>query len=351
MKINEIIVEQRRNRDNPAQQKEFLEKYLASLPSLEGIYVHYTDIEKIGINPKSDWHETPRGIYAYSPSYDDEGEVHAKWKPKHQENTKYVYVLQTKPNTRLLNFKDYTLKQFKEDFEKLGGEWEDKYSEYDSENLSRVIYSQTMYSKQNTRSTTASAKRSEIFYRVLGYDGLEDPGFGIIHKNERSQTVFFHTGAFKVLKLLKDYKSSTKYKNFDYTMNPTQIEKNIEQGQWQVLRRIKPGDTIDITPESQLKLLDVNIPGVKKAQIDIAIKAVARPTEMFYKAAIDKGYADSIPDTAPDNVKLYKIAKDPTSILSMKTLPSKTLELLNKKLSKDVALKLINARKNILNIK
>lgn len=344
MKINEVITEKRRNADNPAQQREFLEKYLGSLPSLDDVYLHYTNIDKIGINPKSDWYETPRGIYAYSAEYNEYGEIHVAWKPGHQRNTKYVFVLKLKPNARILNFGTYTQEQFKKDLETLGKEWNDDYNDYSQKNIAKVIYRLAGYNDLKTKSKTTNSKRSEVFYKILGYDGLEDPGYSIIHKNEPDQIVFFHRGAFDVLKQLRDYTFDQKYKNFDYSMNANQIEQQIAKGNWIAISRIKAGDKIKLSPENQMKLLNVNTPGVDKKHIRNAIRAVSNPTDEFYKAIVNRGDHYIIQDTAPDTVKLYILAKDPVAILSMKSAPKGALEVLTKTVGAETAKALMQAK-------
>lgn len=344
MKISEVILEKRRNAEHPAQQREFLEKYLASLPSLDGIYLHYTNMDKIGINPKSDWYETPRGIYAYSAVYNDEGEVHVDWKPGHQRNTNYVFVLKLKPDARILNFKTYTLEQFKKDLETLGKEWNEDYNDYSQKNIAQVIYRLADGRDLNTKSKGGNNKRSEVFYRILGYDGLKDPGYSIIHKNEPAQTVFFHRGAFDVLKQLRDYTFDQKYKNFKYYMNANQIEQQIAKGNWIVISRIKPGDKIKLSPENQMKLLKVNTPGIGRKHIHDAIIAVSNPTDEFYKAVVDQGDSHLITDTAPDNIKLYILSKDPSKIVTMKSAPEGALEVLTKTVGAEIAKALMQVR-------
>lgn len=323
------IEEARRNADLPAQQKEYLEHYLMSLPSLDGIYLHYTDADKIGINPRSDWYETPPGIYTYAAEswYSGPGNyVGVRWKPGFQRNTKWVFVVRVKPDTRLLDFGNYSYEQFVKDVEQLGktpqqlfphAETEEEIAEIDPSQLARRMYD-SIRNKQ---------KPAQLMQ--LGYQGVNDPGYGFIHKNEQQQTVFFVRSAFDVLKQLRDYPDTNKYKQ-PQQINPQQALARIAQGNWSAMRYLR-NQKIDLPADLQQQLLTKQREfGTRNGQSEWAqaVGSIANPTDQFLKGLIDLGQSYLVPPTASDAVKAYELTKNPTSIVTMRNPPANAEQIL-----------------------
>lgn len=324
------IQEARRNAQLPQQQKEYLEAYLNSLPSLDNIYVHYTNADKIGINPRSDWYETPPGIYTYKVSnwYAGPGNyVEVKWKPGFAQNSRWVFVLRTDAATRLLNFGKYSWEQFVKDAQLLGTAPEQLFPQTDIEEIKNYqpnLLAQRIYA-------TAFRTKSPIttFKKLLGYDGVEDPGYGYIHKNEKAQTVFFSRSAFEVLKQLQDYPNTHKYKQ-QAAMNPQQVLTWIAQDQWRAMNYLH-GQKINLPADLQQQLLTKQSQfGTRNGRSEWrdAVKAVANPTEQFLKALIDAGETALVPAQANAAVKEYLLSKDPTSIISMVNPPATAQQIL-----------------------
>ena len=234
MKYSEIQ-EARRSAHLPQQQKEYLEAYLSSLPSLDNIYVHYTNADKIGINPRTTWYETPPGIYTYPVSivYAGPGDyVQVKWKPNHAQNSRWVFVLRAKPSTRLLDFGNYSWEQFVKDAQLLGTTPRQLFPYATNEELKDIAPDQL--AQRIYQTAFRSPNSIAAFRKQLGYDGVQDPGYGYIHKNEKSQTVFFSRSAFEVLKQLRDYPDTHKHKQKP-TLNAQQALAWIRKGQWRAM--------------------------------------------------------------------------------------------------------------------
>lgn len=71
-------------------------KYLteASLGDWSGRWHHYTDVNKIGVNPKQ-FHQDPAGVYLFPEEFEPEGSL---WKKK-----KFLYTIEIKPTAKILD--------------------------------------------------------------------------------------------------------------------------------------------------------------------------------------------------------------------------------------------------------
>jgi hypothetical protein len=341
------IKEARRNAQSPAQQREYLEHYLMSLPSLDGIYLHYTDTDKIGVNPRSPWYETPPGIYTYAADvyYGGPGNyVGVSWKPGFQHKTKWVFVVRAKPETRLFDFGNYSYEQLVQDAPKAGltlqqmfpnADDEDDIATYDSKQLARRLY----YSIPNPKIPLA--------FQKMGYAGINDPGYGFIHKNEKHQTVFFRRSAFDVLKQLRDYPDTNKHKP-PSQINPQQALAWIRQGRWHAMEYLgnqKINLPVDLQQELLTKQREFSVMNGQN-QWTKAVQAVANPTDQFLKGLIDMDRAYLVPDSAPDTVKAYLLHKDPTSIVTMRNPPANAEQILAQHFDAKTVQALMQARIN-----
>jgi hypothetical protein len=343
MKYSEIE-EARRGAQRPEQQKETLESYLNSLPSLDNIYIHYTNVDKIGVNPRTDWYETPPGIYTYRVTnwYSGPGNyVEVKWKPGFARNTRWVFVLKTNPTTRLLNFGNYSWQQFVQDAQLLGVKTAELFPSASDQELKTIKPNQL--AQRIYQTAARSPNPLAAFRKKLGYDGVEDPNYGYIHKNERSQTVFFTRSAFTVLKQLRDYPNTHKHKQ-KKTLNAQQALEWIRQGQWQAINYLD-GQQINLPADLQMQLLQ------KQNQFGStqnssswtqAVQAVANPTEEFFKALIDndKYWLVDLKKATPA-VKSYLLTKKPTAIVGMVDPPADAPQILAQHYNADTVQKLM----------
>ena len=72
----------------------FLHKIIAALSDWSGDWVHYTNINKLGVNPKQ-FHQDPAGIYLFPEEFKPAGTL---WTDK-----KYKILVNTKPNMKVLD--------------------------------------------------------------------------------------------------------------------------------------------------------------------------------------------------------------------------------------------------------
>jgi hypothetical protein len=180
------------------------------------VFVHFTNIEKLGVNPQSGY-KTPSGIYAYPLDYvlsfDRLHRLPFAW------DYKNVFVFEAV--VPVLDLKHYKKTNLEKDFKKL-------LKIYSINILSN--YEDAAYSK--AKSKTAAGILWYILYRLCG-GGLDDEsvnsakwnallryldynaivdggGAGIIHQNEPTQALFTSIKSIKILEVFKnkvDYKS------------------------------------------------------------------------------------------------------------------------------------------------
>ena len=200
-------------------------------------FVTYTDINKVGINPGSEYN-TPIGIYAYA--LDDRllQQVESGTVP-FASNAKYVSIIKKRDGANMLDMSTSThlrmwTKLFSmetvEKFGLEGTEFEeevrridkkakefphDKYARWSAlwtHRQSEIYFKAEKKRKRKsdfahiwlaTRMVAGEnpAKWNGIL-RYLGFDGAYDSNSGIIHRNEKSQAVFFSKNALKVLETI-----------------------------------------------------------------------------------------------------------------------------------------------------
>jgi hypothetical protein len=232
----------------------------------EDVYFSFRSIEKIGINPSSQWN-TPNGIYTfplhqiiYNNPYHSEYEIkNGVIKVPHFLNLPYIYVLEAK-GRGIKNLITYTEQEFKEDiitlkngiqkynnrfiksisnsnFLKefidkyafdinLGEEkvkniflteatdivkavdllatWSNMYAKYRNKAGGRLWYVTMALSSILASSLFSPNIWSTLFSKILKYNYVVDCGYGIIHENEPIQAVFFNTSSFNVLEIIEN---------------------------------------------------------------------------------------------------------------------------------------------------
>ena len=215
-----------------------------------GYFIHFSNYNKLGLNPTNKY-DTPTGFYAYISG--SEGGI------SHFANDRpFAVVFKTAPDARVLTIGRYRPKSLKEDAAKLVAWLMSKKGElafsvdvlhnfYDANklhelgiikkatvgrkvtkiaitaesiegvigiaaatardtdlaaskiwNITRVIAAAIVSKKAKApsgkRQTTAAW--SGVLYKVLGYDGVVDNHYSVIHPNEPSQAVFFDTSQY-----------------------------------------------------------------------------------------------------------------------------------------------------------
>lgn len=214
------LLERRRNPEHPSQQtreyrgiKAIKQKYADA-----GLYVTFTSVPKVGVNPKSE-HNTPIGIYTYSTKYlsglDTIDDV------PYAGDSENLYVV--KPTKPILYLSTYD--NLEEDKAKLYEYMDEFYDEDSDHDLVFDRVRETRSHKNRAASVMWQMVRllsidlserlgrnqsvlfNTILRKVLGYDILDDDiGQGIIHPGERFQCVFLSKDALSVVEKIKNHK-------------------------------------------------------------------------------------------------------------------------------------------------
>ena len=216
MKINDLF-EERRNANHPAQQidrvsgegvrnaNHYLEKYKDD-PT---VYVSFSTIPKLGINPSSSWN-TPHGIYCYplKELFDRKREFDLV--VPYAGDRPYMFIIKSK--TPLTNMMEYSKNDLQEDIKKIKSIFGETiynkiikiYKGGDYNFISPVkqlwkygdIYARFLSDGE----LSSLPSRYSNFFRKLGYYGFSDvEGSGTISHMEDTQSVFFSVKYFEIL--------------------------------------------------------------------------------------------------------------------------------------------------------
>jgi len=190
-------------------------------PSPENLVVSYTEINKIGINPKSKW-ATPIGIYFYPLKYVIDRELNVPF----AGNKAYINVCEIVRPNKILHMQkstepqlgiDLLNKTFTHDkIEQVMEEIGKSGSEYRS-NYSTVWLATQLISNKNPISWNTNLRK-------LGIDGFFDHGTGTIHTNEPTQGVALTANALKVIHVIENVMSPK-----EKDIVPYEIQQNILQ--------------------------------------------------------------------------------------------------------------------------
>lgn len=213
-----------------------LEKHADIIQALEpyrddpSIFVTFSDIEKVGINPQSPW-DTPIGIYAYP--------LREMWrnilddKIPFAGDRKFAHVLRaTGPG--IVDVDDYTRDDLRRDYPKLVEIYNEIHAQHgwtnqletdmaqwlrDAEpkrveaaklwNVTRHLAGTMSMGRTGHLKGSGAAKSSTVEWNVilrrLGYRGFTDrEGTGLIHRNEPVQAVFLEKGAVQQVATLRN---------------------------------------------------------------------------------------------------------------------------------------------------
>lgn len=231
MQIRKIINEARRNPEHPSQQKlygsQIFNKYRnLSDEEIDSLYVSFTTVDKIGMNPQSSYN-TPIGIYTYPLKYvmDMDRPSDVPWAGDSPNiwvirPTKSVLHLKTYNNLdvdtdKISKFllKDLTQKQTVEIINDAisAVRKSDNIDASRMWNLCRAVG--RLYGRLNDAVRKDSYGREmglDVVYfnyairKILGYNIIRDDGLGIIHSSEPIQTLFLSKDAFEVIDKLNN---------------------------------------------------------------------------------------------------------------------------------------------------
>lgn len=215
----------------------------------KGYYVTFTKVPELSLNPVNEYN-TPTGIYGYPLDMNKLSEF-ATERP-------YAIVFRPRKGVRLLDLQNYSEQDFETDVAKLQ-------AAYPKMPISGYVKEAKTYAKDKTASgyiwyvtyklskdiaDRKEAKRGEVtntlpastyhdraivvthanewtrvFRDVLGYQGVNDNGSGIIHDNEPFQAVFWDASVVEAVDLVKkDKRQWTPYLNKHRVRNTIQAD-------------------------------------------------------------------------------------------------------------------------------
>lgn len=196
-------------------------------------YVTFTSIDKVGINPNSRF-STPIGVYTYpldyvikqinrAPSKRNTSVPFSKILP-FAGDSPFLNILKSTGNLIDLANETQCDRAIDKLIQKFGNSMPDSEqlpSSYLQNSQAQTMWSLSMYIarqfKQSPLEVDDKSNRDSVrwnaIFRSIGVDAVSDSkGKGIIHPNEPCQAVFFHTGAFEVIKRIANTKSGSSSK-------------------------------------------------------------------------------------------------------------------------------------------
>lgn len=183
-------------------------EYLRQYKDDEDIYISFTDLPKIGINPKTKHHSTPVGIYAFPLKkswhfykIEEEGIGGFPYAAStNQKLEQYIWILKS---TNTINLQKVSRELFFNCMKKLESWGYDvSYKNYEYFNsLPSALLGKTLY--ETIKGVAKNHWHWNRLFRKLGIPALEDSR-GIIHGNEPVQAVFFTVSAFDDVDMVKN---------------------------------------------------------------------------------------------------------------------------------------------------
>jgi len=242
-----FLLEARRNADHPSQQKVNSVNILSSFKNNPNIFITYTKLPKVGINPRSQHPYEPIGVYSY-PLNTIIKEIESggiRNVPYAGDTAKYVFILESK--IKPTEVEKYSLSDYKKDLKKLEtfssygwtkykldqivymletGKLKDDFDHKQLPNLADFDPKDSTYKWlfENYNHPSAGGKypwlklksvwtvfwywgtsnpvKSRAFATTillhLGHKAIVDYGTGLIHSAEKNQAIFFSTSDYKI---------------------------------------------------------------------------------------------------------------------------------------------------------
>jgi len=248
IKLIDLIVERRSHpKLNP---KTSVASQILEFSKQDDLFVSFTAIAKIGINPKSNY-DTPLGLYCYplktaSNYYTKNNKLGIDF-PFASEHP-YLYVLKKNEGIRELNITTYTKEQGNQDIDKLISVYSHFFEPDALQILKASCSRNTKFSREQIgefwyfckklsemiaqiKNTKPTIIWNILLYKNLGYDLVIDEGRGVIHGNEKCQAFFTNKRAFSVYRVLDNPYSeekSVRRKHINYQALTKNI-KNLKQ--------------------------------------------------------------------------------------------------------------------------
>lgn len=185
----------------------------------DNYFVTFTDINKLGINPHTDYDNTPLGIYCY-PIKESYNYYFIKEGGKEFYNTfidslptmfkkKYFTIFTINNINNIIKYNNYNYSNLQQDIIELSKHYNLKeikisLSKTSSAitnilNIVRTISQYITQDKSNSNYDRIGVKMNYILSNILGYRGIIDEGYGFIHEAEPCQAVFFNIKNIKII--------------------------------------------------------------------------------------------------------------------------------------------------------
>ena len=238
MKLHELVESRKNPKANP---KISINQAIAQFKDQPNTYISFTEIDKLGINPKSN-HDTPVGIYAYPIAY-----VYERMGDKWSANAlpfageqPFANIFQAQGNiVDLSTITEGEVNQYIDKLIKYVGKIApdaiDAIKQANQEqqptagqHLWYVIKATTNASFEaiGSRPIVAWTK----LFRAIGIDGCIDQGDGMIHENEPTQAVFFSIKAIdNIQRVYNRYSPSQQSASKDKGVHMQKIQAQLRQ--------------------------------------------------------------------------------------------------------------------------
>jgi len=349
MRYKEFVTELRKNPDqNPkvtvnSELAAELARSLKNTGDTSNLFVSFTSIDKLGINPMSKY-QTPLGIYSYPADYVERkiGINKPMSNLPFAGDSPYATIFKSKGN--IINLPEMSAAEANEYYEKIANLWSKKSgkpwktSVDEIESIINDASSKAKFSNDvGGRFWYVTMKVSELIgkvasekenwdefdnnlnktshpiawnnlFRSIGIAGCIDTGVGIIHTSEKAQAVFFDIGAINVIKRV--------YNKLNYipdTLAQSKIQgldtKNYHTKQYKKFR------TMDVKSQIEAVLNDPNL-----------IRFMPNPPDdLKYKVVEKRPSVIGFMKNPSDDLKYRAVELNPSVVFSIKKLSEKLL--------------------------
>ncbi len=177
-----------------------IEKYVN-----KGYFVQLTELNKLGVNPHSEYNETPLGIYTYPLTQEIFEQLIDNSLPTFNE-CKYINIIKPKNPEKVLTLQNMTEKdclKYLNQFLKIIG-YKKQYKTFEQLKIARrgnnpgALFYGKMKAINDKNENNFFHNWSHTL-RKMGIDGIIDLGDKIIYPNEPTQAVFFSRNAVELL--------------------------------------------------------------------------------------------------------------------------------------------------------
>jgi hypothetical protein len=204
-----------------------LARVCADLKDWSGRWVHYSDVNKLGVNPRQ-FHQDPAGIYFFPEEFKPEGSL---WTKK-----KFVFTVEIKPTANILDLGALSQKEKIDLAAKLGVEVTDE--DFKGKYFDNRSWWELIKNKYILVTTAPGAAKWSKDFRALGYDAVFDDA-KTIFLNE-VQLIVFNP---KVIDVLDVTERSGKGGIF----------KKVQDHQKLLAKYLEPWGTVEIKPAKKKK--------------------------------------------------------------------------------------------------